>query len=224
MTRPRPASEAFIDGLPGSVRAMINPIFSPLIEIVALGAAVDIAPQDGVIFTSANGVRAAPAGEGRHAYCVGAATTAAAKQHGWNAHQSGIDADTLVARLATDKPTQHLFHLSGRHTRGDVAGRLNKVGLTVRNVALYDQCLCDLTETAAQAIMREKRVVVPLFSPRTAAQFVSVAPRTSSCYVIALSPAVAEALGTAHVAELILAPHPDAQAMGAALAKVVANA
>ena len=220
MTRPRRASEAFLAGLPDPVLHRFQPLFSPLIEIVDLKAQVTLTERDAAIFTSANGVHAAPLGEGRTAYCVGAATTAAAQSRGWNATQSGTDANSLVAALTSLKPRQTLFHLSGLHTRGDIAARLGATGLKVQNIALYDQQLCDLTNEATQILLREKRVVVPLFSPRTAAQFVQVAPRTTSVHAIALSPAVSDALGPGEFAAVTIAARPDAQAMGNALAEV----
>ena len=220
MTRPRSASQAFLVLLPAPVRAMFRPITSPLIEIVRLDASVTLSGDDGVIFSSANGVHAAPDGDGRAAFCIGPATTHAAKQRGWAAEQSGTDADSLVATLIATRPGRRLVHLSGTHTRGDIAARLSAAGLTAEHVALYDQRLCGLTPEAAQAISDAPLVVVPLFSPRTAAQFAHIAPRTSSVHAVALSPAVAGALGGAPLSDLTIATHPDAQAMAAALAEL----
>ena len=217
LTRPKPASESFFATLPENVRTRFDPIFSPLINIVDLGTPVSMSRRDAAIFTSANGVEFAPEGDGRTAFCVGDATTQAAKRRGWAAKQAGLDAKALIATLIAKRPKQRLFHLSGKHTRGDVAGHLDQSGLSVEHLTLYDQQLCDLTETAANSLLREKRVIVPLFSPRTAAQFVAVAPRTTSVHVISLSASVADALGSAPLASLTIATQPDAQAMGAAI-------
>lgn len=218
MTRPRSASQAFLDLLPAPVRAGFRPIVSPLIEIADLGAPVALSRDDGVIFSSANGVHAAPDGDGRAAFCIGPSTTHAAEQRGWAAVQSGTDADTLVANLTASKPGRRLVHLSGMHTRGDVAARLSAAGLMAEHIALYDQRLCGLTPEAAQAISDAPLVIVPLFSPRTAAHFARIAPRTSSVHALALSPAVADALGGAPLSGLTIATHPNAQAMCVALA------
>jgi len=218
MTRPRSASQAFLVLLPAPVRAMFRPITSPLIEIVRLDASVTLSGDDGVIFSSANGVHAAPDGDGRAAFCIGPATTHAAKQRGWAAEQSGTDADSLVATLIATRPGRRLVHLSGTHTRGDIAARLSAAGLTAEHIALYDQRLRGLTPEAAQVISSAPLVVVPLFSPRTAAQFARIAPRTSSVHAVALSPAVAGALDGALLSGLTIATHPNAQAMGVALA------
>lgn len=217
LTRPKPASEAFLAALPKTLRARFAPIFSPLIEIIDLNVSVTLTAQDAAIFTSANGVQAAPKGLGRTAFCVGTTTTQTAQARGWTAEQAGTDANTLISTLISKNPTQRLVHLSGVHTRGEVAVNLMQAGLNVQHIPLYDQRLCGLTETATNTLLREKQVIVPLFSPRTAAQFVTVAPRTASVHVVAISNAVAAALGSASLACLAIATRPDAQAMGEAL-------
>lgn len=221
MTRPLGASQRFVAQLPPDVQARLVPVYSPLLRIAPLNAVVAMSSKDAAIFSSVNGVDAAPDGAGRKAYCIGKATTAAATLRGWEATQCGVDAQSLVATLLAAPPAQRLFHLSGRHTRGDIAGHLTQAGLTVERVVVYDQHLCDLTPEAIQAIDREKRVLVPLFSPRTAAQFVSVAPRTISIHIVALSQAVADATGGAAFAGMTIAQRPDATAMGIALAGLV---
>ncbi|WP_415405360.1 hypothetical protein [Tateyamaria sp. SN3-11] len=79
MTRPLPASEAFLRDLPADLRDRFAPVFSPLIDIVPLNPPDPMASADAAIFSSANGVAAAPPGDGRIAYCVGPATTVAAR-------------------------------------------------------------------------------------------------------------------------------------------------
>ena len=218
MTRPLPASEAFLRTLPPDLLDRLNPVFSPLIEIVPLHPTDPMADADAAVFSSANGVAAAPAGHGRTAYCVGPATTAAAQAHGWDARQCGATANDLVETLTRTAPTQRLVHLSGRHTRGDVAARLTAAGLKVQHIALYDQRQCALSDQAKDSILRENRVIVPLFSPRTATQFATEVPRRASVHVIALSAAVADALGARPWGGVTIADSPDARAMGAALA------
>lgn len=224
LTRPRPASEQFFAALPDTVRSRFTPIFSPLIKIIDLNPDIPMTPQDAAIFTSVNGVQMAPHGDNKTAFCIGAATTEAAKNRGWTAQQMGTDAQSLIATLTDSKPKQRLFHLSGQHTRGDVTAHLTKAGLDAHNIATYDQHLCDLTPLAMQTLAREKHVIVPLFSPRTAGQFAHTTPRTTSVHVIALSAAVADALGPIQLAGLTIAARPDAQSMGAALNEVTNNA
>jgi uroporphyrinogen-III synthase len=139
---------------------------------------------------------------------------------GWVAIQSGANADDLVAHFVSEPVINRLFHLSGLHTRGDIAERLRAAGMTVEHVALYDQRLMTLSPEAVEVIA-QRDVIAPLFSPRTAAQFAKMAPRLTSTHVIALSQAVADAMGSLPLGGLIIADHPDARSMGAALADLI---
>ena len=217
MTRTRAASTQFVDGLSRDLRQRVRPIFAPLLQIAGRDDMPALAPDDAVIFTSANGVKHAPPGQGRVAFCVGPATTAEASARGWNAQQAGENADGLVAHLTRLCPQQRLFHLSGAHTRGHIADRLAKVGLTVSHHVTYDQHLLDLTPEAAAILTGNSSVIVPLFSPRTAAHLAAIAPTLSRATIVALSTAVADALRPHDFADLLIAQSPDADAMQVAI-------
>ncbi|MEL6809523.1 MAG: uroporphyrinogen-III synthase [Pseudomonadota bacterium] len=221
MTRPRAASDAFVAMLSETVRARLNPVFSPLIDIIPVQSDVDMGPQDSAIFSSRNGVMAGPKGAGRAAYCIGPATTKAALAKGWNARQVGHDADSLVEALQAMRPEGPIVHLSGMHTRGDITGRLAQTGLNIANIAVYDQILRPLSDEARQVILNASRVIVPLFSPRSATQFVQCAPTLHCVQAIALSTAVAREIPGDAVHSVIVTARPDAQAMGAALAEAL---
>ena len=223
MPRPRTASARFVAGLPDTLREQLLPVFSPLIEIVALEQNYALSHQDSAVFSSRNAVQTGPEGDGRTAYCIGPATTEAAMEKGWAAQQIGQDADSLVAKLTRIAPKGRLLHLSGAHTRGDIAGRLSAAGLNIERSVAYDQTLHPLSQEAQNVILTAPRGLVPLFSPRTAAQFVLSTPGFASVHVIALSPAVAHNLGSKPVSGLTIAARPDAQAMGAALQEALAR-
>ncbi len=213
LTRPLTRARAFYDGLPAEMQARLLPVFSPLVDIVPRDVAVPIGSKDAAIFTSQSAVAAGPDGAGRVAYCVGPATTRAAEARGWQAQQVGHDADSLVAGLISHPPAAQLVHVSGAHTRGEVAVRLGRAGLTVNHIVVYDQVLRPLKPAACEAITRESRVIVPLFSPRTAIQFAKTAPRATSICVAALSPAVAEAAAPIALGGLRIASAPNASAL-----------
>ena len=223
MTRPRATSEAVVAALPDPVRAQLAPVFSPLIDITQVAHQLELGPHDSAVFSSRNGVQAGPNGHDRTAYCIGPATTKAAIAKGWTAKQVGSDADGLVQALQAIAPTGRLVHLSGTHTRGDIAGRLSQAGLNITNVAIYDQLLRPLSQEAAEIILTAPRVIIPLFSPRTAAHFIRTAPAAESVHAIALSRAVADEFPAHSVCTVTVAGRPDAQAMGAALAEVLAR-
>ncbi|WP_299147500.1 uroporphyrinogen-III synthase [uncultured Tateyamaria sp.] len=221
MTRPRAASEAFVARLSRDVANRITPIYSPLIDIVGIGADFEIARDHGVIFTSGNGVRHAPHGTGQVAYCVGRATTELAQSRGWTAQQAGGDAQSLIEQIIRIHPTQRLFHLSGTYTRGNVVDQLRSAGLKVERRAVYDQPLHPLSNDAHAIMQSAPFVCVPLFSPRTATQFAEHVIHPSSVHIIALSAAVAEPLRGLGIASVTNAARPDADAMRTAIASVV---
>lgn len=221
MTRPRAAAAQFVDDMPPSLQAQVTPIFSPLLEIVPVAHVPDINAKATALFTSRNGVLHGPDGNGRAAYCVGDRTTAAATDRGWQAHMAGPDADALVTEVAATAQDQILVHLRGRHTRGDVAARLQAAGCDVSERVVYDQTLKTLTQEAQDALAGNTNTIVPLFSPRTAQQFAKVASRTTCTCVLALSQAVADA--AAPFAVHAVCARPDADAMYDAMANAIAS-
>ena len=213
MTRPRAQSEGFLRDLPAALAQGLDPIISPLIEIAPLDHDIQIAPDDAVIFTSANGVATGPHGTGQTAYCVGPATTEAAQAKGWAARQSGASSADLIKSLIKAAPKTRIWHLAGFHTRGQVTEKLGEAGLNVTHIPLYDQILAPLTDTAKKALTGGNPVIVPLFSPRTARQFAIQAPSNISPYVIVISKAVAGELAGTHFEHCTIADSPDAHGM-----------
>ena len=190
LTRPLQGSRAFWEALDARSRTTLDLVISPLLEIKPLG--VEIPDANTVIFSSQNGVAHAPHGQGRVAYCIGEITTAKAQHAGWDARCMGSDADGLVAALFRENILTPLLHLSGRHTRGNIAGRLNAHGIQTGHLAIYDQKLCDLTEDAKTVLERENPVILPLFSPRTARQLKTQDTSRAPLHIIALSPTIAQ--------------------------------
>lgn len=223
LTRPARANVRFVDQLPDALRDRLTIIESPLIEILPVEAKVAIGPEDAVIFTSANGVRFAPDGQGRRAFCVGPATTTAAREAGWNAVCKGETADALVAALLAKPLSGQTWHLAGRHTRGQVAERLSQSGMQVTRVTLYDQRFTSLTPGACTALTGPDPVLVAVFSPRTATRFAQDCPKNAQPHVLTLSAAVAEPLRHLPLKALEIADHPTAEAMVARLEKLVAR-
>jgi len=213
MTRPRAQSEAFVTTLPDTLKARLDILIAPLIEITETQASYDIAPKDAAIFTSANGAAFGPEGAGRIAYCVGAATTKAATARGWQAQNAGQDAAHLIEYLMQQAPKARLWHLSGVHTRGNIAQKLGDAGLDLRHVAIYDQALRPLPSDTRAWLDQGKNTVLPLFSPRTAEQFAQQTGQTHHIHVIALSASVAEALAGKRFASCDIARAPTAKAM-----------
>ncbi|MEX0280019.1 MAG: uroporphyrinogen-III synthase [Arenibacterium sp.] len=216
LTRPRAASERIAESLPEELAVAIDLCIAPLIEIETLNAPVHMAGIRGVIFTSANAVQAAATLKVDPvcpAYCVGAVTTHSAEQSGWPATQCGETAQELLSALKSQSPDTPLLHLSGRNIRIDLSEELSNLGIETRNCAIYDQPIQALSDAAKARLASAQTVIAPVFSPRTAGEFVKQVSTSERIHVIAMSSVVAEALSERNWASLTVAENPTAESM-----------
>lgn len=220
MTRPEGANERFIRQMPDALRAHFKVVLSPLVRIVPTPAKPNIGPEDAAIFTSSNAVDFALEGQGRVAFCVGAATCAKAIRAGWRGSCLGGTSDELVAELIANPTAAFLWHLSGVHVRGDIVDRLSQAGMSAKRAVLYDQILMELTSEAYSLLAAQTPVVVPIFSPRTAQQFAENCPSRARPYLLAMSDAVAQPIRVLSEAQLETAHSPTAEAMVKSLEKL----
>lgn len=214
MTRPEAQSVAFAGAL-GRAEEDFRLVVSPLIGVEVTGPLPEQDGLRGLVFTSANGVRAWCQLGGRRdlpAFTVGAATAEAAAAEGIAATSADGDAEALIAMLMERRPDAPLMHARGRHSRGDVAGRLSAAGIETRAAVIYDQPVRPLSHAALSALAGNVPVVAPLFSPRTAALLSEVTPVAPLC-VAAMSEAVAKALLPLHKRYLRIASRPESAAM-----------
>lgn len=194
LTRPAPDSAAFA-ALLAERLPEVRVVISPLLRVEVTG---DLpAEADGLIFTSRNGVRAYAAlgGPARPCYCVGPGTAAEARAAGFEAKSAGGDVSDLEALIRAEAPAGRWLHLHGRHVRGDLAGALRRAGIAAEGVAIYDQRAQPLSEEARAVLAGDAPVVAPVFSPRTAKLLSQGENPRAPVYVVAMSAAVAAALG-----------------------------
>jgi uroporphyrinogen-III synthase len=216
MTRPEAASAAFVDALRADTGGGFATIVSPLIGISITGPLPEMTGMRGVIFSSANAVQAFAAlggVAGLACFTVGESTAEAARDLGFDPVSADGDAAALVALVIAHRAAGPLIHLHGVHSRGAVGENLNSAGVETFSAVIYDQPLQDLTVEARSALDGAGPVIVPLFSPRTAAQFARVATRFGAAWVAAMSPAVREALGPQEPERLVVAARPTGSEM-----------
>lgn len=221
LTRPAAASHAIWEALNFDTRQLLQPIISPLIEIVKMTGDPDVTGS--VIFSSVNGVLNSTAGDGRTAYCVGMMTTQAALDAGWAAIQAGETADQLVTYLLNRDVGVPLTHLSGVHTRGNIVERLGAAGVKATRIVVYDQKTCALTSQATEALSTNFPLLVPLFSPRTACSFTDQFNGRAVLHIIALSQDVAGQMGDLTWKTLTVLDHPTRSAMIDEIQKAAAD-
>lgn len=213
LTRPFGVSQGFAEQVAQEI-GPIPTVIAPLLNIEFL----DFPTPDRdctVVFTSRNGVAAwarAKLPVDHPCYCVGHATGEAARALGFNPIVSGGTVAHLLSDITESAPQGRLLHVHGRHTRGDLVGALRAHGFDVGGALAYEQTPMELNSDARQLLQGGAPVIVPLFSPRSAAQFAQAGPFGSQVDIIAISQTAAEQFSNARIA-----PSPDAKGMIAAI-------
>lgn len=214
MTRARAASERFVSQLDVKRMEGVHVLLCPLLNIVPTQSRLEISGYNGVIFSSSNGVAFAPEGAGRRAYCVGERTAQQAKARGWQVDLVAQDAQKLTEELKRMAPTGPLLHIAGAHRRGEIARKLSVAGTPTEVHVAYTQPLLPLSDHAKKVLFGEGTVIVPLFSPRVAAQFGAQAVCGANVLVLAMSQAVKDALvGTTYAGRMQIASGPTGEEM-----------
>ncbi|MBZ8118501.1 uroporphyrinogen-III synthase [Roseovarius sp. LXJ103] len=215
ITRPEPGGTRF----EAQVRAQFSDVrtcLSPILEIVPEPDAVPIHGVRGLIFTSQYGVEQFAAQVARRdfpVFAVGGATGVVARAAGFgDVVEAEGDAVSLVAKIIEHGVLGPLLHLRGGVAAGDVAGDLTAAGIETRVAILYRQDEAAPTPEAKALLAGTAPVIVPLFSPRSAALWFAQSKPRAPLVIIAISEAVARAVPEG-VAPMFVAHTPDAEAM-----------
>lgn len=204
----------------------IDSIVSPILEIEYIdGTDLDLSGVQGVLLTSANGVRALAHRMQRRdmpCYAVGDATARQAETCGFTSIQSANgDVDDLARLVAAhcDPDAGALLHAAGSVTAGDLAAMLAPQNFSVRREMLYDAKMVEtLPPEAVKALQGAALDGVVLYSPRTAKHFndlvekAGLAAALGRLTMFALSENVDNAAGDAW-GKRIIATHPDQESL-----------
>jgi uroporphyrinogen-III synthase len=220
LTRPVMQSQRFARDLRCAVPFALRITIAPLMMSVLQPDAVPTGQVAALIFTSETAVRAyaaQPARIATLAYCVGDRTAKAARALGMHVMSADGDAEALIALITAQRPpgaaSGGLLHLRGRESRGDVAPRLTAAGLLTGTAIIYDQLACPMTPAALRLLQGKNPVIVPLFSPRSARLFTQAANAKAPLRLVAMSRAVADAVGDGFAAQMAIATEPTAAAV-----------
>lgn len=192
LTRPEPQSRAFLEQCEGRAGRTLPSVISPVLRIEPTGVSLDLDRFDTVIFTSANAARCLAQNvdlSGRRTVTVGARTAEEARKLGAHATSLGEDANSFVE--AAGKIEGRVVLCRGVHARGDIAKRLAERGVLVEEAVIYDQIEQSLSPSAKSLLRGGAPVLVPLFSPRSAAILAKQAEAKAPLVVIAMSRNVA---------------------------------
>lgn len=225
ITRPRADAEA----LATKLHALGHTAFvEPLIDIaLADGPLLDLIGVQALLFTSANGVRAAARRSperARPVLAVGPTTAAEAKTQGFadvrESNGEGVEGLAHFAQATLNPSHGTLLHITGSVSAGDLMTSLAPKGFSVRTERLYDAKQAETLTGALAAELGASQIDAAMFfSPRTAAIFVTLIrtanlePACTTVTALALSQAVADALKPLAFREIRIAAHANAQAM-----------
>lgn len=219
ITRPEPGDAEFA-GAARDVLGQVAVVQSPVMRIEAQGDLPCLDDVRALILTSRQGVAQFVARSGRRdlpVFAVGDGTAQAAQAAGMQAVSARGDAADLVACILEQGAPGPMLHLRGAHAAGDVAGALQCVGIDAREAVIYAQVPQPLSDAALDLLKGRAPVVLPLFSPRSAALlFDQVTPR-APLSVLSISAAVTQAVPAGLAVDVHTVDRPDAAAMLSAL-------
>jgi len=221
ITRPEPAASDFAAQLRARLGPKVPVAVSPAMRIEPVaGTLPDFSGAGTLVLTSVHAAAALaelPAACRPICYCVGAATAAAARAAGFAAVDGGGDAKSLLTRLLADRPPGPVHYLRGEHVAADLVAELAAAGYETVETVVYRQRPQPLSTEAETLLSGGAPVIVPLFSPRSAALFFEAAPAGAPLYVAAISRSAADRVPPDRAARLIVAAAPTAGAMLAAI-------
>ena len=227
VTRPLADSQ----GLSEALQARgFDPIVEPMLTIRYRDEAPPGRDYQGVLTTSANGVRALArlvAWRDLPVWAVGDASAREARDLGFVTVASAAgDVAALAALVAerADPAAGPLLHVAASSLAGDLGGALAARGFTVEKAVLYEaQPAEDFSPAFLEALAERRLSAALFFSPRTAATFVRLAEKRRigeslrRIRVLALSRPVAEALSPLPWQGIMVAERPDQAALLALL-------
>lgn len=217
LTRPRAQSERFALVCSKAFGPDLRIVISPVQEIVLLQASLDLMGLKGLIFTSENGVRAFAALSSIRdlpAFCVGPRTGETARAVGFAAMAGDGGTTALVDLITAAAPDGPLLHLHGENVAGDILSDLSARGISCHARTIYDQRELPLTAEATTLLSEPQKLLLPVFSARTARILSpAITGARADLQIAAISPAVADLLREHRNARIVVSERPDGASM-----------
>ena len=192
----------------------------------------DLETVSGLIFTSANGVRAfAARSENRTlaAWCVGPATATAARDAGFSVvHESSGNAVDLANYIADrNSPSgAPLLHIANHAAKGDLQRTLKGYGIQVKFAPLYEmRVAAALSGAATRALATSEPVIALIHSAKGAEAFVQLCEGLDvrNLFTVAISVNAAQPLSVLPPKESHIASALNEDGLFTTLASVIAT-
>lgn len=201
-------------------------IISPVLKIKFFKRPKKLEKSHFVIFTSSNGVKAAGEASNSNirAMCVGDRTTNLASSFGYLAEKFGDNVEQLISTLCKDqKIKEEILHVHGKYTKGNVVTKLRGAGFLCNEWVGYDQVASKLSISALNAVKRGNKIVLPIFSERTALLLKEQISTFDKCHIIAISSAVENVFLGIKLGSINRAKTPDLAGMKSLTKKILKN-
>ena len=213
LTRPLGGNERFclkIKHLLYSCEILDNPIQ----KIDFLPSLGKVNKSSVLIFTSANGLRAAKKQNllNKKCFVVGANTKKIAVSFGYDVLGFSKDQENLLKLIKSKKPTESMVHIRGKHTVGNLCDALKRNQFSCLDIIGYNQEPLKIKKQNLQKIHSGRPVILPIFSSRSAELLQSNLDLTGF-NVIAISEAVAKIVTGVELGELVISKKPDLNSM-----------
>jgi len=196
------------------LRAMgFDPLLSPVLEIVATGAAIPQGDYDATLATSAKGVEHVALDDALRAmplHAVGARTERIAQELGWRVELVAGNAQALLPLLYAryNSPARFLY-LAGRDRQADLENGLRAAGHEAVIVETYAaRAASALSKEACDALLNGDIVAVLHYSRRSAEIFLELAKDAASAEKLRAIPHLALSNDVAAPLELALSISP----------------
>ena len=212
----------------------LNAVKSSVLEIQARlqEQLPDLRSLAGLVFTSANGVRAftsRSADRDLGAWCVGPATATAARAAGFSVvHESSGNAVDLAKFIAkhTAPSDAPLLHIANHAAKGDLQRTLKEQGFQVDFAPLYEMRVATaLSDAAMRALTTETPVIALIHSAKGAEAFARLCGgiRVRNLNVVAISDKAAQPLNALSPKEIQVAGEPNEDGLFTTLASGIAT-
>tara|TARA_A200000159_G_scaffold134219_1_gene132716 strand:- start:202 stop:939 length:738 start_codon:yes stop_codon:yes gene_type:complete len=213
LTRPLGGNERFclkIKHLLYSCEILDNPIQ----KINFLPSLSKVNKNSVLIFTSANGLRAAKKHNliNKKCFVVGANTKKIAVSFGYDVLGFSKDQENLLKLIKSKKPTESMVHIRGKHTVGNLCDALKRNQFSCLDIIGYNQEPLKIKKQNLQKIHSGRPVILPIFSSRSAELLQSNLDLTGF-NIIAISEAVAKIVTGVELGELVISKKPDLNSM-----------
>ncbi|MGX9355822.1 uroporphyrinogen-III synthase [Roseobacteraceae bacterium S113] len=222
LTRPQAASERFAAQVAGQVDEIV---ISPILEIVKMPGARPVGTPGSVVFSSEHAVALYEGPRDIPAFAVGGRTARAAREAGFEVALEAPTAQALLDGFPSEVP-EPVWHVRGQHVAAPIVDVLRARGVTCAQWIVYDQAQQPLAADVMALLQGERHIVLPLFSPRSAALVSQELPKSvkAPLHLVAMSHAVMTAWRHPDPHSCRVAEAPNAQAMGSAVAAAYRDA